>query len=149
MGFPGLAFRSLSLYSGIISARLKSDFPMGATMTTKQRLPFFNDFFRVQIPASTGLSGGPVLDDENHVVGVVTQGGAWSADLESLTQFEQTRDLPLINVQHDVDWITATGELARFFHDWASPGYGDAVPLSYLKRPSPTSANQPHDKPVH
>lgn len=147
LGFPGLAFGSLSLYQGIISARLKTDFPL---FTTPQgaRYPYFNDFFRVQLPASPGLSGGPVLDDENRVVGVVTNAGAWSQDLQNLTSFEQKRDSQPNAIPGKVDWITATGQLARFFHDWASPGYGDAVPLSYLKRPDQTE-DRPHDKPGH
>ncbi|MGA2370418.1 MAG: serine protease [Candidatus Korobacteraceae bacterium] len=153
IGFPGLAFLSMSLYTGIVSARLKNDQAMGQTVDGTL-LPYINEFFRVQIPASPGLSGAPVIDDQNHVIGVITSGGMWSQDLELLTQFERNREMtpppapPPPPNQRNVDWIAATGQLARFFHDWASPGYGDAVPLSYLKR-GPVPTNQPPDKSVH
>ena len=139
MGFPGLAFGSLSFYTGIVSARLKIDRPMGVS-TDGKLLKFPNDFFRMQIPASPGLSGAPVIDNENRVIAVVTQGGLWSQSLEMLTRFEQMRDANPPPQQPNtpqgqitVDWISAVGQLAQFFHDWSSPGYGDAVPIGYLK----------------
>jgi hypothetical protein len=151
IGFPGLAFGSLSMYTGIVSARLRPDMPMGKT-DLGALLAYTNDFFRVQIPASPGLSGAPVIDDRNRAIGVVTNAGMWSDQLELLSQFEASRELapqpPAAANQTSVDWIAATGQLARFFHDWASPGYGDAVPLSYLKRGSPKPDQQP-DKSAH
>lgn len=114
---------------------------MGKSDDGKIALHFPNDFLRVQIPASPGISGGPVIDDENRVIAVVTQGGMWSQQLQLLTNVERLRELnpppvdPKNPDQITVDWISATGQLAQFFHEWSSPGYGDAVPIGYLTRP--------------
>lgn len=124
LGFPGLGFGSLSLYSGIVVARLKNDLPIAVMhgVTFKHT----NDFLRVQMPISTGISGGPLLDDENHAVGVVTQAGAWGADLEALTLKWKgmSAGIPQPDISPD---LAATAHLAEIVHDYASPGYGDAV----------------------
>lgn len=135
MGFPGLAFGSLALYSGIISARLRSDLIAG---TTIQGSAFkrTNENFRVQMPISTGISGSPIIDDDNRAIAVVTQAGAWSGELEKLTERERIREqnsqAPPTSLQGTPDLSVAVAQLALLFHDWMSPGYGDAVPLSYL-----------------
>ena len=134
MGFPQLAFRSLSLYSGIISARLKSDLLIGATI---QGAPVKaqNEFLRVQMPISPGLSGAAVIDDNNRVVAVVSSAGASNVILDYLIQVANNQEmLPIpLGQTHNVDWPEAVGNLARTIREYASPGYGDSVPLSYLK----------------
>ena len=149
MGFPGLAFGSLSLYTGIVSAtHLRSDLVMGFTIQNEMLKPS-NDFIRVQMPISTGISGAPIIDDENRVVAVVTQAGAWGPDLETLTQLRESILRSGANQPGNIlNLASATGHLAELFRDFASPGYGDAVPLSYLapkaKQPSPQSASPAH-----
>jgi hypothetical protein len=155
MGFPGLAFGSLSLYSGIISARLKSDFISGFT-TQGQPIKSTNDFIRVQMPISTGISGAPVVNDRNEAIAVVTNAGGWTQDLEVLTQLERMKEQTAQQQsqpnqqpqQHILDLASALAQLADLIHDYASPGYGDAVPLSYLKRteppPNPKPASPDH-----
>jgi hypothetical protein len=134
LGFPQLAFRSLSLYSGIISARLKSELYIG---TTVQGAPVKaqNEFLRVQMPISVGLSGSAVIDDNNRAVAVVSSAGASTTILDALIQVANTRDVTPIppGQQRNFDWPEAVGNLARTIRDYASPGYGDSVPLSYLK----------------
>jgi len=147
LGFPGLAFGSLSLYTGIISAKLKSDLLIGTT-TTGQPLKATNEFLRVQMPISTGISGAPVIDDENRVLAVVTQAGAWFSDLEVLTQLQRMRDAAGNQQNNSSDLVSATAHLAEVFHDFASPGYGDAVPLSYLAKKA-QQANQQPEAHVH
>jgi S1-C subfamily serine protease len=135
MGFPGLAFGSLSLYSGIISARLRSDLIAGTTIQGNA-FKRTNENFRVQMPISTGISGSPIIDDDNRAIAVVTQAGAWSGELEKLTEKERIREQnpppAAVNQQDSPDLSVAVAQLALLFHDWMSPGYGDAVPLSYL-----------------
>jgi trypsin-like peptidase len=143
LGFPQLAFRSLSLYSGIISARLKSDLLIG---TTAQGAPVKaqNEFLRVQMPISVGLSGSAVIDDNNRAVAVVSAAGASTTILDALIQVANTQDVTPIPPGHprNLEWPEAVGNLARTIRDYASPGYGDSVPLSYLKKAkTPTSAN--------
>jgi hypothetical protein len=143
LGFPQLAFRSLSLYSGIISARLKSDLIIG---TTAQGAPVKaqNDFLRIQMPISPGLSGSALIDDDNRAVAVVSAAGASTTILDALIQVANIQEMTPSHPgqQRNVEWPEAVGNLARTIRDFASPGYGDSVPLSYLKRvqtPTPTN----------
>jgi hypothetical protein len=141
LGFPGLAFGSLTLYSGIMSARLRADILIGTTLQGKPIKPA-NDYLRVQMPISPGISGAPIIDDENRVIGVVTTAGVWRQDLEQLTEFQRMRDSQPTPAPPPgiFDLGAATAHLALILHDFASPGYGDAVPLSYLQTKLPTSA---------
>lgn len=140
MGFPALAFGSLSIYSGIVSAKMKLDLVLGVTKENSPvRSP--NDFVRIQMPISVGLSGAAVIDDQNHAIAVVSMAGASSPILDYLVGLANTQNLSLSqNGQHNVDWPWAVGELARTQREFSSPGYGDSVPLSYLtaQRPKPT-----------
>jgi S1-C subfamily serine protease len=132
LGFPGLAFGSLSLYTGIVSAKVKSDLVVGYT---KEGSPLRgnNDLIRVQMPISPGISGAPVIDDNNRAIGVITTAGAWGLDLESLTQAAHMGAFGQAP-QNTMNLPSVVAHLAEIFHDYASPGYGDAVPLSYLKK---------------
>ncbi len=148
LGYPGLSFQALTIYTGVMSARLKTNLPT----LTRSGQPFIptNDFIRVQMPISTGLSGAPVIDDENRVLGVVTNAGGWTGDLDNLlvafrsgafntVQPPPNPNLPPNAVTFTLNSMALTGELAGLFHDFASPGYGDAVPLRYLRKPQPKS----------
>lgn len=136
LGFPGLAFGSLSMYSGIVSsAKLRSNLPIAAG-PNKMLITSTVEFIRTQMPISPGLSGAPLIDDDNHAIGVITSAGAWSPYLDLLLQKtreqEQKGDLPTGEV---LDTQFLVGKLAEIFHDYGSPGYGDAVPMRYLKQP--------------
>jgi V8-like Glu-specific endopeptidase len=147
LGFPGLAFGSLSMYTGIVSARLRSNLPIGKTIQG-QPLTSNVDFIRVQMPISPGLSGAPLVDDENRVVGVLTSAGAWSQDLDLLLQWERFRERQMATSPNpNVDPSALVVELAEMFHDYGSPGYGDAVPMRYLKKLQVTSP--PPEAPAH
>jgi len=149
MGFPGLSFKTLTIYTGIMSARLKTNLPT-MILTTGQPAVSTNDFIRVQMPISAGLSGAPIIDDENRAVGIVTNAGGWTRDLENLmmafhggafqTPPPPPQDTQAPNtVTFNLNSMALTAELAGLFHDYASPGYGDAVPLRYLRKPPPQS----------
>jgi hypothetical protein len=134
LGFPSLAFGSLSMYTGIVSGRLQTALPIGKTV---QGLPITSkvEFIRIQMPISPGLSGAPLIDDENRAIGVVTSAGAWSQDLDLLLQWERIREKQQILMRNGgADLPSLVGELAEMFHDYGSPGYGDAVPMRYLKK---------------
>ena len=157
MGFPGLSFKTLTIYVGIMSARLKTNLPT-MVLTTGQSAVSSNDFIRVQMPISAGLSGAPIIDDDNRAIGIVTNAGGWTQDLDHLMMafhggaFQAPppppQDTQAPNtVTFSLNSMALTAELAGLFHDYASPGYGDAVPLRYLKKQR--QQNQPsasHDR---
>jgi S1-C subfamily serine protease len=157
MGFPGLSFGSLTIYTGIMSARLTASLPTALLDTGEPVIPP-NTFVRVQMPISTGLSGAPVVDDENRVIAILTNAGGWTQDLDNLIslwrmkafdQPPQPQPQPQQPGQHMVtlNSFSLTAELADLIHEYASPGYGDAVPLRYLrKQPQqiPTSSAPAH-----
>jgi len=151
IGFPGLSFQTLTIYTGIMSARLTTNLPT-IILNTGEAVPPTNQFIRVQMPISTGLSGAPIIDDENQVIAVVTNAGGWTLDLERLVMAFRAGAFPIPpppapapnqpgTFSFSLNPVAATAELAGLFHDYASPGYGDAVPLRYLR------TLQPHNQP--
>jgi S1-C subfamily serine protease len=158
VGFPGLSFQTLTIYTGIMSARLTTNLPT-VILDTGEAIPPSNEFIRVQMPISTGLSGAPIIDDENRAVAVVTNAGGWTQDLDHLLlafrggAFQlppsppPDPNQPANTITFTLNPIAATAELAGLFHDYASPGYGDAVPLHYLKKTQPQNPpSASHDR---
>ena len=157
LGFPGLSFQTLTIYTGIMSARLTTNLPT-VILNTGEAVPPANEFIRVQMPISAGLSGAPIIDDENQVLAVVTNAGGWTQDLDRLMlafrggAFQTppqppTAEQPPNTITFTLNGMALTAELAGLFHDFASPGYGDAVPLRYLRKPpqqNQTSALHTH-----
>jgi hypothetical protein len=155
MGFPGLAFGSLSLYEGIVSAtHVKNNVPIGRTTDGNLVTPE-NEFTRVQLPSSGGLSGAPILNDQNRAIAVLDLAGVWAAELDALIQRGNTGQLgppvlqpPMVPQPNTLNLGWALAALANSVHNFASPGYGDSVPLSYLKKKTepknPTSLKSGH-----
>jgi len=148
MGFPGLAFGSVALYSGIMSARLKPDIIIGVTNTGQPVKPE-NESIRVQMPISPGISGSPVIDDMNRVVGIVTNAGFSTQKLDLLIQFNRGHAFDSMNppappsvpgqVQVTFNIFSMVAELAETLREFGSPGYGDAVPINYLTKAPPSN----------
>jgi|ERR1039458_291989 hypothetical protein len=85
-----------------------------------------------------------VIDDNNRAVAVVSAAGASTTILDALIQLANTRDVTPTppGQQRNFDWPEVVGNLARTIREYSSPGYGDSVPLSYLKTAkTPASAN--------
>lgn len=157
IGFPGLSFQALTVYTGIMSARLTTNLPT-VVLATGQAVRTPTEFIRVQMPISTGLSGAPILDDDNRAIAVVTSAGGWTQDLDNLmlafrggafqtTPPPATTPQPPNTISFSLNPMAEIAELAALFHDYASPGYGDAVPLRYLQMPpqqNPASASRAH-----
>lgn len=145
MGFPGLHFNVLTMYTGMMTARLPpTSNPPILILDTGERVWPPNEFIRVQMPLSAGLSGAPIIDDENRVLAVVHGGGLWTPDqLKVLQDFQNgnfTPDPKANRQQQDIIHLYALmGELLRELRSYASPGYGDAVPLRYLRKTSQQS----------
>jgi len=154
LGFPGLSFETLTLYTGIMSARLTTNLP-SEFLDTGEAIKPPNEFIRVQMPISPGLSGAPIIDDENRAIAVVATAGGWTQDLDHLLLAFRGGGFPAPSpppqtppntFSFSFNLAGVTAQLAGLFHDYASPGYGDAVPLRYLKKspqqsPPPASHN--------
>jgi S1-C subfamily serine protease len=142
IGFPELAFESLSLYTGVVSAvKLKSKIPIGKTANGGQPVQAQSEFIRVQMPISGGMSGAPVVDDNNRAIAVVDSAGLWDPDLDLLIGLADRNQLgPVFPAPNTLNLAPLVGQLAKSFHQFASPGYGDSVPLSYLKKKATRSA---------
>ncbi|HSY11321.1 MAG TPA: serine protease [Verrucomicrobiae bacterium] len=149
MGFPGLAFGSVALYSGIMSARLKPDILVGVT-NTGEAVQQKNEFIRVQMPISPGLSGSPLVNDRNEVVGVVTAAGFSTQKLDMLILANRQHAFDALNpppanppppgqAQVTFNVFQIVAELAESLREFGSPGYGDAVPITYLRKAQPTN----------
>lgn len=151
MGFPGLAFKSLALYEGIVSvAHLVSDLPLGKTIQGQAVMPT-SEVIRVQLPISPGLSGSPLIDDKNRVIGVINSAGAWNPDFDALNQAVRMRAMqqhmlnPTAPSNHDL--VDVFSEVLDILHNYDSPGYGDATPWHYLK--TTKTANPPPEQASH
>jgi len=155
LGFPGLSFEALTLYEGRMSARLTTTLPT-VILTTGEAVKAPNEFIRVQMPISAGLSGAPIIDDENRAVAIVTNAGGWTRDLDLLLLAYRGGAFPAPpvaapqqpnTISFSFNSMAVIAELAGLIHDYASPGYGDAVPLRYLRIPpqqNPTSSSRGH-----
>jgi S1-C subfamily serine protease len=147
LGFPGLAWGSLSMYTGIMSAIIKPEFVVGITNKGEGVKPQ-NDFIRVQMPVSPGLSGAAIINDENRVIGILTNAGASTRDIDLLIQLNHLNAFavappvvaPPTAGQQQVTWnlnvFSIVAQLAESLRNFASPGYGDAVPIHFLKKES-------------
>jgi hypothetical protein len=150
IGFPELAFESLSLYTGIVSAsKLQSRIPIGTTINGGQIVMPQSEFIRIQVPISGGMSGAPVVDDDNRAIAVVDAAGLWNPDLDLLIQLADRNQLgPVFPAPNSLNMAPLLGQLAKSFHQFSSPGYGDSVPLSYLKKKTekqnPTPSQSAH-----
>jgi S1-C subfamily serine protease len=149
MGFPGLAWGSLSIYAGIASTddKVKLDVLVGITSDTHQGVKPKNEFVQLQMPISPGLSGSPIIDSDNQVVGIVTQAGSSTPMVDLLIQLNhanafgvqqpQTALIPGQPMNINLNAFSILAEYAEHLRNFASPGYGDAVPIRYLKRGLP------------
>jgi hypothetical protein len=149
MGFPGLAWGSLSIYTGIMAARLKLDLIIGVTNTGEPVKPE-NEFIRVQMPISPGLSGAAVIDDKNRAIGIVTNAGASTRDIDLLIQLNHLNAFavpaPAVTptpqpgqqqVTLNLNVFSIVAQLAENLRNFDSPGYGDSVPMRYLQKRKP------------
>ena len=145
MGFPGLAWGSLAIYTGLVSTgTLKLDLIAGFS-ETHDPIKQLNEFIQVQMPISAGLSGSPIIDQNNRVIGIVTMAGASTLELDLLIQLNHQNFFagpPFAvapppsqpgQIQVNLNPFVLVAQLAETLKNFASPGYGDAVPIKYLR----------------
>jgi len=145
LGFPGVAFGSLALYTGIMSAKLKPDSIVGFN-NLGQPVKQENEVIRVQMPISPGLSGSPLIDDMNRVIGIVTEAGFSTPRLNFLLEANRQHAFDALvpapaptpsrpgETQVTINIFSIVAELVENLREFASPGYGDAAPIGYLRK---------------
>ncbi len=156
MGFPGLAWGSLAIYTGIVStATLRMNLVVGFS-DSQQPIKQLNDFIQVQMPISAGLSGSPIIDGNNRVIGILTMAGASTPELDALIQLNRLNAFAVPpqpaaaqpgQRQVTLNPFSLVAQLAENLKNFASPGYGDAVPIRYLRKgPQHSQKSAPRDR---
>ena len=136
IGFPGFSPFPV-LYSGFLSANNLDDparlpvIDKTAKITGIHSIP--RSVMRVQIPITSGVSGSPVINDANEVIGIVVENPIPEiADLTRLIQ-AQLQQQPMARViigGFDTNKVLA--EIAYILTGFVSSGAAYAVPISYL-----------------
>ena len=126
-----LSVPSSALYEGFISARHQNlPIPI-ATVNNKPIYPAY-DVLRIQMPSTAGASGGPIIGDDGHVIGVLTENPIfWSNDLNALMQLEEQPEGGSNAAPSESPKMLA--KLAWVMKEFLTSGAGFAVPVSYLQ----------------
>jgi S1-C subfamily serine protease len=126
-----LSVPSSALYEGFISARYQNlPIPI-ATVNNKPIYPTY-DVLRIQMPSTTGASGGPIIGDDGHVIGVLTENPVfWSNDLNALIQLGEKQEAGSAPAASEPPQMLA--KLAWVMKEFLTSGAGFAVPVSYLE----------------
>ena len=126
-----LSVPSSALYEGFISARYQHlPIPI-ATVNNKPVYPTY-DVLRIQMPSTTGASGGPIIGDDGRVIGVLTENPIfWSNDLNALIQLGEQQEGGSNAAASDPPKMLA--KLAWVMKEFLTSGAGFAVPVSYLE----------------
>jgi hypothetical protein len=130
-----------ALYEGILSAR-HVHMPIHVGKIGDQDFTATYEVMRLQMPVTGGASGGPVINDQDKVVGIVTEETTiWSPVLadyaiainNSKSKSENPSDLVTLSTGQQADARQILGLLAQTVREFESPGAGLAVPTKYLK----------------
>lgn len=139
VGWPGLADNQV-LYEGFLSSTGKAlPFPVGQIGGN----PVYPSYrlLRIQMPITPGASGGPLVDDRDEVIGVISQVPViWSQDLQQIINVYATtgRSSGVLISGFDVNKLVA--QLAFIVHEFETSGSGLAIPVSYFEPPAASSA---------
>ncbi|MDR3674377.1 MAG: serine protease [Acidobacteriota bacterium] len=126
-----LSVPSSALYEGFISARYQNlPIPI-ATVNNKPIYPTY-DVLRIQMPSTTGASGGPIIGDDGRAIGVLTENPVfWSNDLNALIQLGGQQEGVSNSAASEQPKMLA--KLAWVMKEFLTSGAGFAVPVSYLE----------------
>ena len=134
IGFPPSAPGG-ALYEGFVSARY-THLPIPVAQTNDTRKPVTINYrvTRVQMPVTPGVSGAPIIADDDRVIGAMSElPVVWFADLAAV--IEQSQKRPGGITAPAPDLVTLVAKLAWFVQQFETPGAGLAVPISYLRWP--------------
>lgn len=128
------------LYDGFLSSR-HIHLPIQVGMVGL--LPFSTTYevMRIQMPVTGGASGGPIITDDDKVIGIITEETAiWPPELTdydvaigALGDDVKSDDKIQLPSGKEVDARKILGTLIHIVHDFESPGAGLAVPTANLK----------------
>jgi S1-C subfamily serine protease len=126
-----LSVPSSALYEGFISAWYQNlPIPI-ATVNNKPIYPTY-DVLRIQMPSTTGASGGPIIGDDGRAIGVLTENPIfWSNDLNALIQLGGQQEGRSDSAASEPPKMLA--KLAWVMKEFLTSGAGFAVPVSYLE----------------
>jgi hypothetical protein len=138
MGYPSYG-QNLTLYEGFLSSRLqRGQYPIGRV--GEEPVYSHDEALRVQMPVSAGTSGAALITDTDSVIGVLTDlPMAWPDELQAaierlkLAQVVQSSYPPGAPNPVLAGQDLTAARLALIFREFASPGTGLAVPVSYLE----------------
>ena len=128
IGFPG-TYNTRSLLDGFVSS-LDNTIRQDVDAVTGGKAVFEVNVMRIQMPIVPGISGSPLIDDQDMAFGVVI-----ATPIEfplRLLEFAAASDqnrLPTITLGQ-FDLSTSIADLTSVLHQYASPGSGFASPLS-------------------
>lgn len=134
IGFPPSAPGG-ALYEGFVSARY-THLPIPVAQTTDTRKPVTINYrvTRVQMPVTPGVSGAPIIADDDRVIGVMSELPiVWFRDLAAV--IEQVQKRPGGITAPASDLVTLLAKVAWVVQQFETPGAGLAVPISYLRWP--------------
>lgn len=130
IGYP-LTAPTGALYEGFISAEYPH-LPIPIAVVGNRPLFPSYDVIRVQMPITPGASGGPVIADNDTVIGVIVENPAlWFSDLNALIEWGQKTDGGFNAPVSELPKMLA--KLAWVVQQFVTSGAGLAVPVSYLK----------------
>jgi S1-C subfamily serine protease len=126
-----LSVPSSALYEGFISARYQH-LPLPVAIVNNKPVYPTYDVLRIQMPSTAGASGGPIIGDDGHVIGVLTENPIfWSNDLNALIQLqEQPEGGSNAGASEPAKMLA---NLAWVMKEFLTSGAGFAVPVSYLE----------------
>jgi S1-C subfamily serine protease len=135
IGFPGSTPTGV-LYEGFLSARHTAVHALGPIVGhAGQVLQNTYDVFRVQMPITAGASGSPLIDDDDHVIGVITEVPVVAIDDINALIESYSHNGPRAQILlGGFDTNKMIAELGYVVREFESPGSGLAVPIYYLKR---------------
>jgi S1-C subfamily serine protease len=138
IGLPALA-GDLVLYDGFLSASYPHPPVLVGTTDTGKPVTSFYNVLRIQMPITPGVSGAPLINDSDEVVGVMSEVTAlWTKNLDDAMSLAGMKGGPsgvsmTYGSGRSLDFVSAIGDLATVVRLFESPGSAYAVPLYYLK----------------
>jgi hypothetical protein len=146
MGYP-VSSIAMVLYDGLISSIEPTYLDLFAPVKGTDivaKTP--RRFYRLQLPASPGASGSPVVSDDGYLVGIITEvPTSWPTELETFKEAHLSLDASKTS---DPDALTARALslFADAVEEYGSPGSALATPATDLVLTADQMPGSPHPR---